>query len=417
MARQKEQGPRNGASSRRRDSVEDALAATHQRSVPVLPAFGPHPQNSGTSIQRPMREAPDATFPGGTPSSYGTTRQRTLTDTTSTFTRSGRERTSEQPPPGRDYTNYDGSGYGAVSDSDSSGYGSPVRYAGQDSRASYGERGSYDDLRGYRNSGTLPDGVADEVYDVDTYEQNAYSRGTRSASTSRALVPGRPTIGLPTSREERLPATAADDASRQLALHGDAAEGQAVLIRGTEKPLKPYTPIVPKRQGPRSFLSQFIVAMVAVMTIFTVMTLASPLGHSEAFAGTFQTYANAVPWVPTPTPTPKPAPAQSYSPPVGANPGQQAVLNDINAIFGSYASGAINVARCESGFDPNAWNPYAISGSHASGVFQILYPSTWDTTSWAGYSPYNYDANIRAAHQIFVRDGYSWREWSCGIYA
>lgn len=416
MARQKEQGPRHGASSRRRDSIEDALAATHQRSVPVLPAFGPHPQDSGTSIQRPLHEAPDATFPGGMPSSQGTKRHRARGDTTSTFTRSERTRTGEQPPPpGRDYTNY--GGYGDAGYGDSSEYGRTARYASQDSRAIFGERGNYDDPRIYNNSGALPEGVADEVYDVDTYEQNAYSRGTQSASTSRALVPGRPTVGLPTSREDRLPATAADAASRQLALHSDATVGQAVLIRGTEKPLKPYTPIVPKRQGPRSFLSQFIVAMVAVMTIFTVVTLASPLGHSEAFAGTFQTYANAVPWVPTPTPTPKPAPVQAYSPPAGANPGQQAVINDINAIFGSYASGAINVARCESGFDPNAWNPYAISGSHAEGVFQILYPSTWSTTSWAGDSPYNYDDNIRAAHQIFVRDGYSWREWSCGIYA
>jgi hypothetical protein len=63
--------------------------------------------------------------------------------------------------------------------------------------------------------------------------------------------------------------------------------------------------------------------------------------------------------------------------------------------------------------NPGAYNPTSIGGSHAAGVFQILFPSTWARTSEAGYSPYNALANIRAAHEIFVRDGYSWHEWSC----
>lgn len=402
MARQKQQGTRNGTGSRRRHSVEDALAATQQSSVPILPAFGPPQQDNGSDAYWPAGGAPNASYARGTPAPDGAMRQRTRGDTTSSFSRSRRERTSEQlTPTTRDYTNYG-------NDSRASQYS---QYTGPNSRSGYEQYGQYNGSGASGTWGTLPEGVADEVYDADTYEQDAARQGTRTsgASTSRALVPGRPSIGLPT--------TTTDGASRQLALKIDADGTQAVLIRGTDKPLKPYTPIVPKRQGPRSFMSQFIVAMVAVMTIFTVLTLASPLGHSEAFAGTFQTYANAVPWVPTPTPTPKPTAAPVFSAPAGANPGQQAVINDIVAIFGSYSNGAINVARCESGFDPNAWNPYAIGGSHASGVFQILFPSTWDTTSWASTSPYNYDANIRAAHQIFVRDGYSWREWSCGIYA
>jgi hypothetical protein len=151
--------------------------------------------------------------------------------------------------------------------------------------------------------------------------------------------------------------------------------------------------------------------MLAVMVLLSVMTLASPLGHGTVFAGAFQGYANAVPWVPTPTHTPRPTP--TYAPPKGANPGQQAVINEIVAVFGSSAQSAIAVARCESGFDPNAYNPYAIGNSHAEGVFQILYPSTWNTTSYSGSSPYNYTANIHAAHQIFARDGYTWREWEC----
>ena len=89
------------------------------------------------------------------------------------------------------------------------------------------------------------------------------------------------------------------------------------------------------------------------------------------------------------------------------------VSSIITQVFGPYASGAIRVAQCESGLNPYAVNPAYIGGSRASGVFQILYPSTWYGTSQAGASPYDAYANVRAAHDIFVRDGYSWREWSC----
>jgi hypothetical protein len=120
---------------------------------------------------------------------------------------------------------------------------------------------------------------------------------------------------------------------------------------------------------------------------------------------------------PTPTPEPQPAkvyPTQVPTIPYPTSPGQAAVIAMINQVFGSYAPGALNVARCESGFNPLAYNPISIGGNHAEGVFQILYPSTWSGTSEASSSPYSAMANILAAHQIFVRDGYSWREWSCG---
>jgi SLT domain-containing protein len=80
----------------------------------------------------------------------------------------------------------------------------------------------------------------------------------------------------------------------------------------------------------------------------------------------------------------------------------------IRSVFGAYAGQALRVASCESGYAPNAYN----RSSGASGVFQFL-ASTWRTTSYAGYSRFNAWANIHAAHQVFVRDGYSWREWSC----
>lgn len=80
----------------------------------------------------------------------------------------------------------------------------------------------------------------------------------------------------------------------------------------------------------------------------------------------------------------------------------------IDQVFGSYGAQAVNVAMCESSMNPNAYN--GVLG--AAGLFQII-PSTWASTSYAGQSVYNASANIRAAYQIFARDGYSWREWSC----
>lgn len=113
---------------------------------------------------------------------------------------------------------------------------------------------------------------------------------------------------------------------------------------------------------------------------------------------------------PTPTPTkepvtPLPTPTQVI--------GGSSVAAMIQQVFGPYSAGALHVATCESGLNPNAYNPTSIGGSHAAGVFQILYPSTWSGTPEAASSPYNAMANILAAHSIFVRDGYSWHEWSC----
>ena len=64
------------------------------------------------------------------------------------------------------------------------------------------------------------------------------------------------------------------------------------------------------------------------------------------------------------------------------------------------------LARCESGFDPRARNL-----SSASGLFQILYPSTWRTTPFAKFSPFSPYANALGAGWMLAQGRRS--EWVC----
>jgi hypothetical protein len=96
-----------------------------------------------------------------------------------------------------------------------------------------------------------------------------------------------------------------------------------------------------------------------------------------------------------------------------AHQNQAATMAKFNQVFGPDGPAANRVAQCESGLNPGAYNPTPVGGSYSEGLFQILVPSTWSTTSQAGRSPYDAQANTIAAHEIFVRDGDSWREWTC----
>ena len=99
--------------------------------------------------------------------------------------------------------------------------------------------------------------------------------------------------------------------------------------------------------------------------------------------------------------------------PNGANASD--ITGMIYQVFGPYGAQAVRIATCESSLNPNATNSQYIGNSRAAGLFQILYPSTWYGTSQAARSPYDAYANTVAAHEIFVRDGYSWREWECHL--
>lgn len=98
--------------------------------------------------------------------------------------------------------------------------------------------------------------------------------------------------------------------------------------------------------------------------------------------------------------------------PLSSSASNDALTKQIQQVFGVYANSALRIAMAESSMNPNAYNSISVGGSHAEGLFQILYPSTWNTTSQARNNPYDSTANIKAAYEIFVRDGFSWREWA-----
>lgn len=134
------------------------------------------------------------------------------------------------------------------------------------------------------------------------------------------------------------------------------------------------------------------------VTSATVTTQPTPQGGGAMVSG----------YLANPTPTSPPAPVNTTA---GTTGGDVATI--INQVFGAHADEAMNIAQCESGLNPGARNSISINGSYATGLFQILYPSTWSTTPEADQNPYDPTANTQAAYAIFVHDGYSWREWVC----
>jgi hypothetical protein len=98
----------------------------------------------------------------------------------------------------------------------------------------------------------------------------------------------------------------------------------------------------------------------------------------------------------------------------GAVRGDPAAQADIIAIIraafsplgDSGTTWALRIARCESGYNPDAVN----SSSGSEGLFQFM-PSTWAETPWAASSPFDPSANAAAAEWLYSRDGPG--PWEC----
>jgi soluble lytic murein transglycosylase-like protein len=104
-------------------------------------------------------------------------------------------------------------------------------------------------------------------------------------------------------------------------------------------------------------------------------------------------------------PAPAPAaPAAAPSAPGGSI--QQIILDAFAPLGGGAQQWALRVAKCESGYNPNAVN----RGSGASGLFQFM-PSTWASMPQAGQSVFNPVANAQAAAVLYQRSGPN--QWSC----
>ena len=96
---------------------------------------------------------------------------------------------------------------------------------------------------------------------------------------------------------------------------------------------------------------------------------------------------------------------------------QELIAQDFAPQGQTVVTQAMCVARLESGFNPDAYNP----ASGASGVFQFI-PSTWAALSpaagWGGASVFDADANVGVA--AWTVDQYGWSNWradtkACGL--
>jgi transglycosylase-like protein with SLT domain len=118
--------------------------------------------------------------------------------------------------------------------------------------------------------------------------------------------------------------------------------------------------------------------------------------------------ARAATPAPAPARTPASAPAPAPPPPPSAGGGsiQQIILDAFAPLGAGAQQWALRVAKCESGYNPNAVN----RGSGASGLFQFL-PSTWASMPQHNQSVFNPVANAQAAAVLYQRSGPG--QWSC----
>jgi peptidoglycan hydrolase CwlO-like protein len=107
---------------------------------------------------------------------------------------------------------------------------------------------------------------------------------------------------------------------------------------------------------------------------------------------------------PAPAPAPTPAPAPPPAPAAGSI--QQIILNAFAPLGPGAQQWALRVAKCESGYNPNAVN----RSSGASGLFQFL-PSTWASLPQHNQSVFDPVANAQAAAVLYQRSGPN--QWSC----
>lgn len=159
----------------------------------------------------------------------------------------------------------------------------------------------------------------------------------------------------------------------------------------------------------KKYLSIYLLIVVLACTVgafkptpkqVEAQTIISPIANN-----TIVEPASAGVQAPTPTPTVTAHRA------VGTV--QDQIRDDIKNVFGQYADKAFKLLSCEnSSFNPNAKNVNSDQWNSTDwGVFQI-------NDHWQGVSNKAFlqdpAINIRMAYNIFSRDGYSFKLWTCG---
>jgi hypothetical protein len=141
--------------------------------------------------------------------------------------------------------------------------------------------------------------------------------------------------------------------------------------------------------------------------------LSQDVARSVSGGATGATAANRDGQLTPPKSVPKTSSTSSSSPPAvpsAAGTATGAIPDIIRAAFAPLGPTAVDwalrVAKCESGYNPNAYNP---AGPYM-GLFQFA-AGTWARTPYGGQSPYDPVANANAAAWLYASSGPG--QWGC----
>lgn len=85
-------------------------------------------------------------------------------------------------------------------------------------------------------------------------------------------------------------------------------------------------------------------------------------------------------------------------------------MREIHRIFPEDPHTALAIAKCESGLNPDAYNPHNTDGSVDRGLMQLN--SVHDKRLEAlGLDPWNPEHNLQFARMLYEANG--WRDWVC----
>lgn len=158
----------------------------------------------------------------------------------------------------------------------------------------------------------------------------------------------------------------------------------------------------------KSFADIFYIIFIAVIGVFIVNNFEPPTEIISPIPVQAEEEESLSPII-TSTPTPTPLPSPKID-----TPEKEDIVKYIRQVFGKHSDKALLLLTCEnSDIDPNAKNTAGNSpaGSTDWGVFQIN--DYWQEI----YNPAfltDYKINTLVAHNIFTRDGESFKLWTCG---